>query len=224
MTHTFAELFKGFRLRKSLTQKELAESIGVTKGYIAALEQGVRRKPTQSVLEKMGAILDLSEQEYQNLLLVAQGIDIPFSPGKAASSPLFEALEQLLAAPPNSPMKAKRLDTFYKCLSAAIVDQGTTAQAKKETQLWALRTRGYAYTPAEKLQKHPSYSVEQLSRHLKDKTEMGVAIRGLLDIFLDAKVPCQKRTALAKELLSLAEWRCHAKTEVGNQNKDSEKP
>ena len=224
MAQTLAELIKGYRLRKGLTQKELAESTSVTKGYIAALEQGVRRKPAQALLEKIEEILDLSEREFHNLCLVARGAEIPISAGKVVSYPLFQALEKLLAAPADSTLKTECLEAFYKRLAAALAGQGIPRQIKKENQRWSLVSRGYAYTSPKKDKQHPSSSPEKLSRHLKDKTDMGVSIRALLDIFLDTKIPYQKRTALAKELLSLAEWRCHAKAEVGNQNRDSEKP
>ena len=49
------------RLRKEagLTQRELAERVNVTLGYISHLEKGIRKNPSLDLVERIAAVLDV---------------------------------------------------------------------------------------------------------------------------------------------------------------------
>jgi transcriptional regulator with XRE-family HTH domain len=83
------------RQSRQLTQKELAEQVGVAQPYIAEIESG-KKKPSTHVLEKLCDALGCSA----DFLL---GIDVPKGPHKLQETPagphgLSEALLQEMAA------------------------------------------------------------------------------------------------------------------------------
>ncbi len=53
-------IIKEARKNKDMTQQELADSIGVTKAYINKIENGVTKKPSLNVLERLASILDIN--------------------------------------------------------------------------------------------------------------------------------------------------------------------
>ena len=50
------------RIKKGLTQKELAEMVGITQGWLSSIESGVR-KPSVTVAKKIAAALDFDWAE-----------------------------------------------------------------------------------------------------------------------------------------------------------------
>jgi transcriptional regulator with XRE-family HTH domain len=55
---TFAHLCRDTRIRLGLTQRQLAEKVGVTRGYVANIELG-RANPTLGLVTRVAAALDL---------------------------------------------------------------------------------------------------------------------------------------------------------------------
>lgn len=49
-------MIKEYRKKRNLTQKELANQVGVTQAYICALESGKRSNPSAKILLKISAI------------------------------------------------------------------------------------------------------------------------------------------------------------------------
>ncbi len=71
MLTTFGHLLKSARLERGLTQKQLAEMVGVDGSYIARLEMDERR-PSRKVVLKLARALQLSPEESDRLLASAQ--------------------------------------------------------------------------------------------------------------------------------------------------------
>lgn len=72
MSFVFGELLKGFRERAGLTQQELAEDLGMTRGSVGAWERSLNLPDSREVVLKLGQLLYLSEQETDSLLYQAQ--------------------------------------------------------------------------------------------------------------------------------------------------------
>ncbi len=51
------------RIRKNLTQMELAKQVGITNKYLSQIETGVSKNPSKSVMEKIVKVLECSVQE-----------------------------------------------------------------------------------------------------------------------------------------------------------------
>lgn len=54
---------KRCRKKAGLTQRDLAERVNVTTGYISHLEKGVRTNPSLDLVEKIAMALDVSVSE-----------------------------------------------------------------------------------------------------------------------------------------------------------------
>ncbi len=71
MLSSFGHLLKDMRLKHRLTQKELAEAIGVNGSYIARLERDERR-PSRKVVMNLARAMKLSPEDTDRLLASAQ--------------------------------------------------------------------------------------------------------------------------------------------------------
>ncbi|MFN8483498.1 MAG: helix-turn-helix transcriptional regulator [Anaerolineae bacterium] len=71
MLNSFGHLLKGYRLSKGMTQKELADAVGVNGSYIARLERDERR-PSRKVVLSLAKALDLPPEDSDRLLASAQ--------------------------------------------------------------------------------------------------------------------------------------------------------
>jgi len=66
--YTFGELLRGFRERAGLNQEELAEGIEVRRQTISDWEIGNHKPRNRDKVEMISEVLDLTEEEYQQLL------------------------------------------------------------------------------------------------------------------------------------------------------------
>ncbi|RLI50522.1 MAG: hypothetical protein DRP09_19920, partial [Candidatus Thorarchaeota archaeon] len=66
--YTFGELLRGFRERAGLKQEGLAEGIAVRRQTISDWETGNHKPRNRDQIETIGDVLDLTEEEYQQLL------------------------------------------------------------------------------------------------------------------------------------------------------------
>lgn len=57
------------RLRRGLTQAQLAEKVNKTQAYISSLESGSRSQPSISLLNALADALELSEAERAEFIL-----------------------------------------------------------------------------------------------------------------------------------------------------------
>jgi len=71
MLTSFGYLLKEYRLNRHMTQKELAQAIGVNGSYIARLERDERR-PSRRVVTNMAQAMNLSAEDRDRLLASAQ--------------------------------------------------------------------------------------------------------------------------------------------------------
>ncbi len=93
---TFADLLRVFRARAGLTQADLAEQAGVSLATIAALEQGLRRRPYPHTLRSISRALRLDASDHAALLDRATPVP-DRSPGRTES-------RDTRPAPPRFPM------------------------------------------------------------------------------------------------------------------------
>jgi len=70
---TFAELLRQLRARAGMTQEALAEQAGVSPATIAALEQGLRRRPYPHTIAQISNALALTPADRATLLARASG-------------------------------------------------------------------------------------------------------------------------------------------------------
>lgn len=54
---------KDLRIQCGITQKKLADTVGVTQAYICALETGKKRNPSADVLYSIAQAMDVSVDE-----------------------------------------------------------------------------------------------------------------------------------------------------------------
>jgi len=59
----FGEYLKELRVKKGLTQKELAEMTGFSNAEISRIESGDRRKPSPVILKALASCLDIAYEE-----------------------------------------------------------------------------------------------------------------------------------------------------------------
>lgn len=222
---TFAELLRDHRLKAGLSQEDLAKRIGVNRAYIAMLETGRRRNPSRQKLSSIVIALGLSDLEIQQIALSLGDATPPESGATPSTSPVLDALAELLALPANSPLIREKLGEVYKRLSAALSERGVTPQQKKETRWLQLVTKGYMYTGPEgrKGEKKAGPKAKtHLARSQEDEFRMGDRLRSLLEIFVDGRIHISKRAALAEELLKYARWQLTEQS--GSPYKESRKP
>jgi transcriptional regulator with XRE-family HTH domain len=209
---SLAQLLRDYRLKLGLTQEGLAEKVGVDRGYIAMLETGRRRNPSQETLAKLADSLKLSETEKEGFFLAFhETVQTAHIRRPKASSPVLDTLADFLALPPKSSLAPAKLREVFKRLTAILSERGITEQQKKETRWFSLLTDGYMYTPPEARGSHcrkkDASQRSLLPRSRKNELKMADSLRSLLEIFTDGRIHISRRVTLAEELLSLAKWR-----------------
>ena len=55
------EIIKDLRLRKHVSQKILAQKVGITQGYLSLIEQG-EREPSLDLIKQIAVSLDIPQQ------------------------------------------------------------------------------------------------------------------------------------------------------------------
>lgn len=72
---TFGELIKEARKEKKITQREMANLIGVDFTYISKIETGALEPPSEDVIKKISKILDIDDKE---LFIAAKKVPTEF--------------------------------------------------------------------------------------------------------------------------------------------------
>ncbi|MGK6315082.1 helix-turn-helix domain-containing protein [Neorhizobium sp. DT-125] len=67
----FGQALRELRRRKGVTQRKLAEAIGVTPAYLSALEHGRRGKPTFELLQRIAGYFNVIWDEAEELFRLA---------------------------------------------------------------------------------------------------------------------------------------------------------
>jgi len=65
LKHKFGKRLTSLRIRKSLTQEQLAEATGISVDFISLVERGLRA-PSFRTLERLAAVLDVDVKELFN--------------------------------------------------------------------------------------------------------------------------------------------------------------
>lgn len=68
----FGQALRTLRQRKGVTQKALAQAIGVTPAYLSALEHGKRGRPTFELLQRIAGYFNVIWDEAEDLFRLAQ--------------------------------------------------------------------------------------------------------------------------------------------------------
>ncbi|WP_117194622.1 helix-turn-helix domain-containing protein [Rhizobium terrae] len=68
----FGHAMRELRRRKGVTQKALAEAIGVTPAYLSALEHGRRGRPTFELLQRIAGYFNVIWDEAEELFRLAE--------------------------------------------------------------------------------------------------------------------------------------------------------
>ena len=58
-----SRVIQGLREAKGMTQRDLADKAEVTQGYVAQLEQGLKKNPSLEVLQRIAKALGVSVAE-----------------------------------------------------------------------------------------------------------------------------------------------------------------
>jgi transcriptional regulator with XRE-family HTH domain len=67
----FGEAMRDLRQRKGVTQRALADAIGVTPAYLSALEHGRRGRPTFELLQRIAGYFNIIWDEAEELFRLA---------------------------------------------------------------------------------------------------------------------------------------------------------
>ena len=71
----FGEAVRKLRLRKGVSQKQMAAALNVTPAYLSALEHGKRGLPTFDLLQRIAGYFNIIWDEAEELFLLARNSD-----------------------------------------------------------------------------------------------------------------------------------------------------
>jgi len=94
----FGEKIRKLRVRKGVTQKEMAADLGVSAAYLSALEHGNRGRPGPGLVLQMCGYFDLIWDEAEQLKRLAEVSHPRITVDTAGLSPQATELANLLAA------------------------------------------------------------------------------------------------------------------------------
>lgn len=69
---TFGEQLRVFRLRRKMTQQEMADRLGLSSPYIAQMESGFKPPPPPMLVEKLSEILQIQQEDRRNFISAAE--------------------------------------------------------------------------------------------------------------------------------------------------------
>ncbi|MCX8999483.1 helix-turn-helix domain-containing protein [Rhizobiaceae bacterium BDR2-2] len=75
MTTPFGETVRRLREQRGVTQKQMAEAIGVSPAYLSALEHGKRGKPSFDFLQRVAGYFNVIWDEAEELFRIAARSD-----------------------------------------------------------------------------------------------------------------------------------------------------
>jgi transcriptional regulator with XRE-family HTH domain len=109
----FGEAMRELRKRKGVTQRALADAIGVTPAYLSALEHGRRGRPTFELLQRIVGYFNIIWDEAEDLFRLAD-----------ASDP--RVVVDTAGLPPEYTLLANELSKRIRTLSPAMVEEINT--------------------------------------------------------------------------------------------------
>jgi transcriptional regulator with XRE-family HTH domain len=93
----FGQTLRELRRRKRVTQRMLAEAIGVTPAYLSALEHGRRGRPTFELLQRIAGYFNIIWDEAEELFRVAEASHPKVTLDTAGLPPAYTAFANRLA-------------------------------------------------------------------------------------------------------------------------------
>jgi len=108
----FGQAMRELRERKGVTQRALAQAIGVTPAYLSALEHGRRGRPTFELLQRIAGYFNIIWDEAEDLFRLADASDPRVVIDTAGLAPQYTLL-------------ANELSKQIRTLSPDVVDQMT---------------------------------------------------------------------------------------------------
>jgi transcriptional regulator with XRE-family HTH domain len=108
----FGQALRGLRSRRGITQKALAEAIGVTPAYLSALEHGQRGRPSFELLQRIVGYFNIIWDEAEELFRLAE-----------ASHP--RVMLDTAGLPPAYTAFANRLSEQIRTLPGSVIDEMT---------------------------------------------------------------------------------------------------
>jgi transcriptional regulator with XRE-family HTH domain len=94
----FGEALRQLRAKKGVTQRQLAEAIGVTPAYLSALEHGKRGRPTFELLQRITGYFNIIWDEAEELFQVAEASRPKVVLDTTGLAPAYTAFANALAA------------------------------------------------------------------------------------------------------------------------------
>ena len=93
----FGEAVRKLRLRKGVSQKQMAAALNVTPAYLSALEHGKRGLPTFDLLQRIAGYFNIIWDEAEELFLLARFSDPRIVVDTSGLAPEYTAFVNHLA-------------------------------------------------------------------------------------------------------------------------------
>lgn len=94
----FGEAVRKLRMRKGVSQKQMAAAIGVSPAYLSALEHGRRGLPSFDLLQRIAGYFNIIWDEAEELFLLARSSDPRVVVDTSGLAPEYTAFANLLAS------------------------------------------------------------------------------------------------------------------------------
>lgn len=109
----FGEAVRKLRARKGVSQKQMAEAIGVSPAYLSALEHGRRGTPSFDFLQRVAGYFNIIWDEAEDLFMLATASDPRVVVDTAGLAPAHTSV-------------ANRLAREIRFLSPEVIEELTT--------------------------------------------------------------------------------------------------
>jgi len=124
MTTPFGEAVRKLRVRKGVSQKQMAAALNVSPAYLSALEHGKRGLPTFDLLQRIAGYFNIIWDEAEELFLLARSSDPRVVIDTSGLPPEYTAFANRLAG------QIRSLDAAVLAELAALLEKGKKADGK----------------------------------------------------------------------------------------------
>jgi len=124
MTTPFGEAVRKLRVRKGVSQKQMAAALNVSPAYLSALEHGKRGLPTFDLLQRIAGYFNIIWDEAEELFLLARSSDPRVVIDTSGLPPEYTAFANRLAG------QIRSLDATVLEELMALLEKGKKADGK----------------------------------------------------------------------------------------------
>jgi len=124
MTTPFGEAVRKLRVRKGVSQKQMAAALNVSPAYLSALEHGKRGLPTFDLLQRIAGYFNIIWDEAEELFLLARSSDPRVVIDTSSLPPEYTAFANRLAG------QIRSLDATVLAELTALLEKGKKADGK----------------------------------------------------------------------------------------------